>query len=137
MSRDYQKAKVYAWENAILPSRCTARVPFENAQAFVDGVWLSLGKLGPPRVELISTRCTKIWAYGCRSHIAIPADCPAWVVLHELAHSLTMDHDGNGDRHGRHFVAVYMRLLDKVLNVPLCLLIYSAQQHGVKFDQPY
>ena len=137
MCHDYQQQTVYAWENAILPKRTTARMPFDRAQLFVDGVWLSLGKLGPPRVEKISARCHTVFARGCRPYIEIPDNCPAWVVLHELAHSLTMDHDGSGDAHGRQFVAAYMRLLDKVLNIPLCLLIYSANIHGVQFDQPY
>ncbi len=137
MRLDHQKSAVYAWEDAILPSRTTSVITFDRAQMFVDGVWLSLGKLGPPRVEPISKRCTRTLARGNRSRVELPTPCPAWVVLHELAHSLTMDHDGRGNMHGKKFVAQYMRLLDRVLGIPLCLLTYSATVHGVHFDQPY
>ena len=137
MCRDFQKSRVYAWEDAVILPRTNVTITFERAQMFIDGVWLAMGKIGAPRAELISKRIKTAVARGCRPYIEIREATPAWVILHELAHSLTMDHDHNGDGHGPKFVAAYMRLLDKVLGIPLALTIYSAQVHGVQFEQPY
>jgi hypothetical protein len=56
--RDFQKSKLYAWENAVVEPRTDLTIPFERAQLFVDGVWLSLGFQGPPRVEMIAPQAT-------------------------------------------------------------------------------
>lgn len=136
---DYQRSKVYAWEQAAPKAYGKPVITFERAQMFVNGVWLSLGLIGPPVVEPISKRCTATMARGCRPYIELPEQCPAWVILHELSHSLTMDYDGHGsvNAHGPKFVATFIKLLTKVLDVPLPLLLYSAKVHGVKHELPY
>ena len=137
--RDFQKSKLYAWENAVVEPRTNLTIPFERAQLFVDGVWLSLGFQGPPRVELISPRATVTVAKACRMAVRIPRVTPAWVILHELAHSINKRHDKAPgasvacDGHGPKFVGIYIRLLDKVLNIPLCLTMYSLEKHGLKY----
>jgi hypothetical protein len=137
--RDFQKSKLYAWENAVVDPRTDLTIPFERAQLFVDGVWLSLGFEGAPRVELIAPQATTTVAMGCRTAVRIRHVTPAWVILHELAHSINKRHDSAPgasvpcDGHGPKFVGIYIRLLDKVLNIPLALTMYSLEKHGVKY----
>jgi hypothetical protein len=139
--RDFQKSKLYAWENAVVEPRTDLTIPFERAQLFVDGVWLSLGFQGPPRVEMIAPQATVTVAKGCRMAVRIPRVTPAWVILHELAHSINKRHDSapaasvRCDGHGPKFVGIYIHLLDKVLNIPLCLTMYSLEKHGVSYHR--
>lgn len=138
-ARDYQQDKVYWWEDHEIGPRTNLIIPFHRAQMFVDGVWLSLGLMGAPIVEPISKRFKRVRARGCRPYIEIPDECPAWIILHELAHSLTMDYDAcrDCDGHGPKFMGKYLTLLDKVLGIPLALTMYSAKVHGLDYVQPY
>ena len=104
---------------------------------FVDGVWLSIGRIGPPVVELMPNQATKVWADARRDILRLRSTTPAWVILHELAHALNADYDGHTDMHGTKFVGTYMLLLDKVLSIPLSLSMYSATVHGVKYEGVY
>jgi hypothetical protein len=59
---------------------------------------------------------------------------PAWVILHELAHALNGTIEGDTDAHGPDFVGLYIKLLDKVLDIPLALTMYSLKEAGVKYN---
>jgi hypothetical protein len=135
--RDFQKSKVYKWERQVVSPRTNLVIPFDRAQMFVDGVWMSLGLIGPPVVTLMANQATRVWATGERTQLQLRHETPAWVILHELAHALTMDFTGHCDGHGPKFVGAYMKLLDKVLNIPLALTMYSAEHHGIKYEGLY
>ncbi len=83
--RDFQRSRLYEWENAVVKPRTDLTIPFERAQLFVDGVWLSLGFQGPPRVELMSPQATVTVAKGCRMAVRIPRIAPAWVILTRIS----------------------------------------------------
>jgi hypothetical protein len=134
MKRDGQRSKVYAWEGHIVAPLSKRSVPFEAAQAFVDGVWLAHGWLYPPHVALKAKQATRTLADGCRGEIRIRPFTPDWLILHELAHALTSDHDGCSSGHGADFVGMYIKLLDKVMRIPLPLSLYTLQQKGIKFN---
>jgi hypothetical protein len=139
--RDFQKSKVYAWEKAVVAPRTDLVIPFNRAQQFVDGVWLSLGFQGPPRVSLMAPQAIYAIANGCRHELKIRRETPAWVILHELAHAINQRHDKapeasvSCDAHGPNFVDIYIKLLDKVLNIPLALTMYSLRVHGVRHKE--
>ncbi|MGI0023147.1 MAG: hypothetical protein ACRD9Q_09840, partial [Nitrososphaeraceae archaeon] len=65
---------------------------------------------------------------------------PTWVILHELAHSMTSDINGNTNLHGKEFVGNYVRLVLKYLNVPLPVVLYSLDKFGIQYNfyaKPY
>ena len=134
MTRDSQKQKVYDWENSVVAPLSKGSVPFDRAQAFVDGVWLSHGWLYPPQVSAMPKQATRIMATGCRGEIRLPASTPDWVILHELAHTLTSNEDGRSDGHGADFVGVYIKLLERVLNIPTLMTMFTLKQANVKFN---
>ena len=132
--RDFQKSKVYAWETEVIRPCCQQTVQFKDAQAFVDGVWLKHGWLYPPHVELMGKQARRVWANANRARIRIPSVIPAWVILHELAHTLTMNEDGEGDLHGPDFVGIYIKLLDTILHIPVPMSMYTLTKNGIKFN---
>jgi len=131
--RDTQKQKVYDWERHVVSPLSKRSVPFSEAQAFVDGVWLAHGWLYPPTVSLMPKQARRVYATGSRSEIRIQPHTPEWVILHELAHTLTYDDDGN-DGHGADYVGIYIKLLERVMNIPSLMTMYTLKQAGVKFN---
>jgi hypothetical protein len=134
MKHDAQKSKVYDWENHVIAPLSRGTVPYKQAQAFVNGVWLAHGWLHPPHVGLKAKQATRVLADGYRGEIRIRPLTPDWVILHELAHALTSDHDGRSAKHGADFVGIYIRLLDRILNIPLPLSLFTLQQAHIEFN---
>lgn len=134
MNRDYQRQRVYDWENGVILPFSSQQVLFKDAQAFVDGVWLKHGWLYPPKVTLIAKQAHKIFAKGSRAEIKIRPITPAWIILHELAHTLTSDIDGKTDKHGPDFVGVYIKLLESVLNIPVPMCMFTLTERNIKFN---
>lgn len=126
--RDFQQSKVYAWEQKYIAPISKRVIDFNDARLFVNGVWLSMGLIGPPDIEIMANQATATYAVGCREYIRIRRQTPAWVIIHELGHSLT------SDGHGPDFVGVYAKMLEKVLNVPLPLSMYTLNLAGVKIN---
>ena len=136
--RDFQKNKVYRWEDTVVGPRSDRVIRFDEAQTFVDGVWLSMGLIGPPRCMLFDREQKCYIATGSRMELRLQIHTKAWVVLHEIAHALGMHKTDGGyvnpdDGHGPKFVGHYIKLLDRVLGIPLALTMYTLEQHGVKF----
>jgi hypothetical protein len=127
-NRDYQKSKVYAWENKFIAPRCPRCISIEHAQCFVDGVFICEGLVGSPRVSLMPKQATKTFATGERTELRLRPKTPAWVILHELAHSLTEDF------HGPNFVGVYLKLLDKYADLSLLTSMFSLQTEKIDFN---
>jgi hypothetical protein len=138
MNRDSQKSKVYAWENNVIAPFSKGAVPFDKAQAFVDGVWLAHGWSYPPQVSLMPKQATRTMATGSRAAVRLQPKTPDWVILHELAHTLTANEDGHGGRyndgHGPDFVGVYIKLLERVLNIPTLMSMYTLRQAGIRYN---
>jgi hypothetical protein len=134
VTRDSQKSKVYAWENSVVAPLSKGAVPFDRAQAFVDGVWLTHGWLYPPEVALMPTQAKRVLATGSRAQLRLRPSTPDWVILHELAHTLTSDIDGRNDGHGAEFVGVYIKLLERVLNIPCLLTMYTLRRDKISYN---
>jgi hypothetical protein len=127
--RDFQRQRVYDWERKTIAPLTARKVSFESAQTFVNGVWLKSGWLYPPTVGLMAKHATRVFANGTREHINIRENTPVWVILHELAHTLT-----EGDGHGPDFVGMYIKLLDEVLNIPVPMSMYTLTKEKIKFN---
>jgi hypothetical protein len=109
--RDAAARRLYAWEDAVVALRDRSLVPFAQLQALVDHVWAGEGRHFPPRIRPLPKQARSTVARATRTAIEAPAQLATWVLLHELAHALVADVDGNGLNHGPDFVGTYLRLL--------------------------
>lgn len=133
--KDYQKQKVYDWENVVIPIVPCRHVTLSRAQVLIDGLWLAEGLLYPPAVVPLPKQTRKAWAKGCRTEIILPEEgVPEWVLIHELAHAMSGHEEGYLDWHGPIFVGNYIRLLEKYMRIPRLHLIASATAAGLDFD---
>jgi hypothetical protein len=132
--KDYQRSKVYRWEEGAIAPRSSRTVPFDACQGFVDGVFLAHGWHYPPKVKPIR-KTSRTLARGGRHELLLPKEgCPDWVILHELAHTCTITVDQDCDNHGADFMGNYLKLLDRVLGIPLCYTMFTLQGKGIKFN---
>lgn len=135
MKRDAQKQRVYDWEHKVVNPRVVATVHGDNLQTFVDGVWMKLGLLYPPKVSRMPKNVRKARADATRLTLRFTeVNTPTWVVVHEIAHALTASIEGNSERHGEKFMGVYLKLLDQICGLPLALTMYSLKEHNVAYD---
>ena len=135
--RDTQKGKVYKWEKEVCPKYDRSSVSFDEIPAIVNHVWSEMGLEYPPVVLSMPKQNRKALAKGDRNNVLFDEDSsyPTWIILHELAHSMTISREfQKNERHGPNFVGVYMKLLEKFLNIPMIILMGSANLHGVKFN---
>lgn len=134
MSRaDRRARRVYAWEDQVVAPLDRSLVPFAQMQALVDHVWQGEGLRWPPRMQRRKRSRTTL-ATGSRLAISAPDSLPSWVLLHELAHAMTADHDGHGDGHGAAFVGVYVRLLVRYCRIDRDRLAASLAASGIAWD---
>ena len=139
MIRDFQKSKVYKWENAAVSPKDVRKVPFEQIQGLVDYIWAAEGLSHPPIVEFMHAG-DKHSGKGCREFVSFPeTGAKTWIVIHELAHAMNADidadnHSENSDRHGPNFVGIYVDLLTKYLKIDMMYLLGSVRAHGVKIN---
>lgn len=131
---DRQRARVYAWEDAVITKADTSVVPFSLAQGMVDAIWSEFGLLYPPKVERLPRQSRRLTADGSRLRLRLPELIPSWLLLHELAHALSSAADGASDGHGRDFMGLYVNLLSRYLRLPAVELIRSATEAGIKID---
>lgn len=131
--RDYQVSKLYNWEQT-LPSG--GMIEIENAQAIVNHVWTQEKLDYPPTVVLIDQRTTKWAGKASRMRIQLQPTVCMRVLLHEMSHSMTSSVDcmEGSMQHNEWFVGVYIKLLEKYLNVPMPLMLYTLNKHNVDFD---
>jgi hypothetical protein len=112
MSRHDRAARaLYAWEDAVVAPRDLSRVPLARLQSLVDHVWQEAGRHFPPRVRPLPPQARRTVARATRTVIECPLELPSWILLHEIAHALIADVDGNGLNHGPDFVRTYVDLL--------------------------
>jgi hypothetical protein len=134
--RDYQRKAVYAWERKAVAPFGGPPISFENAQMAVDGIWLAMGLKFPPKVKRKEQHNVRVWAKANREQVWLPPEgVPTWVIIHELAHSMTFNVDGCEDsHHGPDFVGIYIKMLDKFLGIPTLMSMYTAKQAGLDFN---
>jgi hypothetical protein len=106
-NRDYQRKRVYRWEDEATCWSNHDRLTLDQCQAMIRQVFIAYG-LSPPRVTDGRGRRS---ACGGAGRIAIPHFSRTRViVLHESAHAL-LARMGRYDAHGPLFVRTYIELL--------------------------
>jgi hypothetical protein len=133
--RDRHAAKLYAWEDKVVAPRDRSLVPFARLQALVDHVWAEEGRRWPPRVRPLPKQARRTVARATRTAIEAPAELPSWVLLHEIAHALTAEVDGNHAGHGPDFVAAYLRLLVRHARLNRAMLEESLAKAGIAWSR--
>lgn len=126
--KDYQRQRVYDWEDSVVATHCHAIVPFTAGQQYVDGVWLANGWTRPPRVVPLPKQSKRMVAKASHGEVFLPQRIAGWVILHELAHALT------DDRHGPNFVGMYIDLLERVEKLSRLLTMYTLQEARIDFN---
>jgi hypothetical protein len=126
--KDYQRAKVYLWEDKHVRPNCPAVVLFANGQQYVDGVWLANGWTRPPRVLPLPKQAHATMARANHGQVWLPPKIAGWIVLHELAHALT------DDAHGPNFVGMYIDLLERVESLSRLITMFTLKQAKVDFN---
>jgi hypothetical protein len=127
--KDYQRQRVYDWEDVVVAARCPGVVPFANSQTYIDGVWLANGWERPPQAAPMPQRKDGVRiASATYGEIKLSLQTPGWVILHELAHALT------DDRHGPNFVGMYIDLLERVEQLPRLLTMFTLKQAQIDFN---
>lgn len=134
--RDYQRSRVYAWEEAVIAKRDNTTVTFEQARNMVAVIWDAEGLRYPPKVERLAPPARRLIGHATRHEIRLSPRTPSWCILHEMAHSMTSDIDGQTVGHGPVFMGVYASLLLRYLRVPTDLLHESLKSFrvDVEFD---
>ena len=130
--RDWQRSRVYAWENRVIAPRDRSLVPFPAAQGMVNAIWLEMGLRYPPRVESLPAQARTRVADADRLTIRLPRLAPSWHVLHEIAHSMSTSHDGRSDGHGSVFMGLYVQLLGRYLRLDEAELLRSLAVAGIQ-----
>lgn len=131
---DRQRARVYAWEDAVVAPRGGGTQPFARAQPMVDAIWRELGLRHPPAVEPLPRQSRRLQADATRLRLRLPPDWPDWLLLHELAHALSSTAEGASDGHGPRFMGLYLQLLERYLRLPAAELAPSLAAAGIAWN---
>ena len=117
--RDYQRKRVYDWEDEEIMPRDTEKLGLEGCLAFASNVYRGVRVLdGRGRRSGV--------AYRRRCVIALPRFARTRpYIIHECAHL------GTDDRHGPMFVRYYIQLLDRHLGISKDALWRSALDYGL------
>ena len=125
MPRDSQRSKLYRAEHVTFARGEPLKMPLDfetikECQTYVNRVtkskfWKSMGGRSFVHVKPVPSRN---YARGWRNRIELPP----WafgkvVILHELAHALTLQVDWQDGTHGPDFVYVYRQLLEQELGI--------------------
>jgi hypothetical protein len=97
----------------------------------VGAIWSDMDLLWPPAVERLSRRATAVIACANRLSVCLPERTPAWCLLHEIAHAMSMTDDGRSDGHGPVFMGLYVRLLVRYLRLDEGYLLASLRDAGI------
>jgi hypothetical protein len=130
--RDWQRSRVYAWEDRVIAPRDRSRIPFPAAQGMVNAIWSETGLRYPPRVEPLPAQARTRVADADRLTLRLPRLAPSWHLLHELAHSMSTTHDGQSDGHGPVFMGIYVQLLGRYLRLDEAELLQSLAVAGIQ-----
>ncbi len=131
---DRQRARVYAWEDAVIAPHGGDPIPFAAAQAMVTAIWTEMGLRWPPKVERLPPQARRLQADATRLRLRLPEALPAHLLLHELAHAMTSTAEGESDGHGPRFMGLYLQLIERYLRLPAAGLLPSLQAAGIAVD---
>ena len=121
---DHQTDQVYAWENKYIRPRIKGRVSIKQAKQVVDRIlddkkFCRKRKINHKflKVKLIESKLRKdLYGQGNLDSITLDLNVPLFVVLHELAHSISMRYDIDED-HGSIFLGVYFKIISIYMNI--------------------
>lgn len=146
MHRDFQRKALYAWEREgpFAGGMYTESMSLEECEALVWKVWVKeRGRYGLPKTNAPVVQAAsggRRNAKGSINRVVLPrwARNP-WVVLHEVAHGLTMFEPGTrnyvrGGWHGPRFVGCLIGLAARHLAADAERLHESALEAGLKVD---
>jgi hypothetical protein len=132
MERDKQKQAVYDWEKTNIALHDTTKVPFDQIEKLVKFIWTMEGYEYPPQVIPLPKQCSKAAGDATRTTIRFKETTYTWIVIHEVAHSLTSNADGTSNHHGALFMGLYCQLAARYLRLSFDELATSAEQAGLK-----
>ena len=133
--RDYQKSRVYKWEDKHIGPLDRTKITFDVARVIVNHIWTTEGLQYPPSVVLVPAQTRNKMGCANRSKIQLVPELPTWVVIHEIAHSMNSTNtDEHGDGHGPNYVGIYIKLLAKYLNASLPVMMYTLTQSDIDFN---
>jgi hypothetical protein len=132
--RDFQRSRVYAWENRAVAPHDPTFVQFAAAQGMVDAIWTDMGLHFPPKVEPLAPQARATVASANRLSIFLGEQTQSWCLLHEIAHAMTSTADGHSDGHGANFVGIYFQLIVRYLRRSPDELHDSLKSAGIEFS---
>jgi hypothetical protein len=133
--RDYQRARVYAWEDRVVAPRDRSTLPYPAAQGMVSAIWADIGLRFPPTVAMLPGQARRLQADASRLLVRLPQTMPSWLLLHEMAHALSSTHEGASDGHGPTFMGLYIELLERYMRWSGTELVISAVAGGIDVDR--
>ncbi len=111
-TRDFQRSRVYRWEDAALPDIHTSSVTLDECRELVHAIWAAHApdEVSPPQVILWRS---KLRSTGNHKKIRLSLDhLNSIVTLHEAAHAL-LSAAGSNESHGPLFMRLYLELLER------------------------
>jgi len=128
---DRQQNRVYDWERINVAKHDTKLISIDLVPMIVEHVWKNEGLKFHPVVELLPDNAKHL-GDATRTMVRFKRETYTWIVLHELAHSMTSECSGVSNYHGSIFMGVYIQLLSRYLNLPYSKLVDSALNFGLK-----
>ena len=132
MRIDKQQGLVYQWEQAEIAPKDTTKLFFFQVEPIIRWIWEQENLQYPPLVEKLPKKCRKFCADATRLKVRFADITYTWIVLHELAHSMTSRYNGLTNRHGSLFMEKYCQLLSRYLLLDYNSLVKSAHEFGLR-----
>lgn len=139
-SRDYQKSKVYRWENEHIHAIDSQLLSLEEAQDWVNFIWANLGRQHPPVVSVNTRYKTKSTGWRLKLEF-IPSMLTRSIIIHELTHALYNDGTDDSeilqtdaDGHGPLYVGSYVNLLIRFMKFSLPIMQYTLHEAKIDVD---
>jgi hypothetical protein len=129
---DRQKSKTYRWEVSVVAPHDITPVPFDQIEMIVKHVWEQEGLEYPPLVKRLNKKCRKGSACAKRTKLKFHSETYTWIILHEMAHAMTMLSSGESNGHGSLFMGIFCQLLSRYLGFNFVDLVKTAQDAGLR-----
>lgn len=131
---DYQREKVYRWDSKFINPKIKGGVlPETQMQAIVNYIWSDMGFMNPPKVKV--NKAYKVKSTGGRYEILMHTMANERVLVHELAHSVSLKEDQETfDHHGPMYVGIYGALLCRYYGFDPMEIIWSTKTANVDID---
>lgn len=133
-TRDYQRSRVYAWENRVIAPLAPGVVSFGEAKGMVNAIWAETGLKYPPAVEPLPKQARVTVASANRLVIFLPGTTASWCLLNEIAHAMTSTAEGNSHGHGKIFMGIYVQLILRYLKIEVNTLMHTLDNLGVELN---